>query len=63
MATARPRPNEKEITIVPGDLPDVEIEDSAIEFSAEVDNWIDEYDPIIKCSNAKYHNPIGFMVS
>jgi hypothetical protein len=35
---------EKEITIVPGDLPDVEIEDSAIEFSAEVDNWIDEYD-------------------
>jgi len=35
---------EKDITIVPGDLPDVEIEDSAIEFSAEVDNWIDEYD-------------------
>jgi hypothetical protein len=35
---------EKEITIVPDDLPDVEIEDSAIEFSAEVDNWIDEYD-------------------
>ena len=35
---------EKENTIVPDDLPDVEIEDSAIEFSAEVDNWIGEYD-------------------
>ena len=35
---------EKVITVVPGDLPDDEVEESAIEFSAEVGSWLDEYD-------------------
>jgi hypothetical protein len=35
---------EKDITVVPDDLPDDEVEESAIEFSAEVGSWVDEYD-------------------